>query len=371
MPPRLMLLPFLQRWDGTQLGIRLLAAPQINPLEPLTAGEPSFTDAAFTWEIRLVQGLGAIPTLGTPFQVFPQPTAVLAPARKLCNALETALSVDPSITPVDPRRAGRQLLKYAPPGYRDATGYTDGRNPYVLTDNRYRCALKAGIPAGTSIKSPKPRVGWGKALAFALRQPLLAETIGLIRDLRVTPNPGYFDKGGWVYVTLAAGSPGASLAGLPDGLKSYAARVGPLHAARRLFTSVLFPVAALIPAVSYDELFKEAVDYDDGFAKAVYAQQPGRLDPLGETDDGSRPLEDHGVQLGWDDEQVATWFNRQIDPSAATQDAPMGVLGYRVDARLAGTTTWHSLVMGRTELIISGIDLGSFTGDFQVEIAPN
>jgi hypothetical protein len=32
---------------------------------------------------------------------------------------------------------------------------------------------------------------------------------------------------------------------------------------------------------------------------------------MNEADDGSRPADEHGIRLGWDDEQVATWLNRQ------------------------------------------------------------
>jgi hypothetical protein len=371
MPPRLMLLPYLQEWDGTTLAFRLLAAPQVSPLEPLAPSEPQFTEASFTFELRLVAGLGSIPTTGSPFDPFDRAVAAPAQATAICEALEATLPIDTTIGPVDPRRAGTQFLKYAPPPYRDASGYSDGRNPYLVTDDRYHCALKTPPPPGTVLKSDPPPLPWGKVLALALRQPLLAEAIGLVRPLTVDPSAGFFDDGGWLYVTLAAGSEGAGLLSLPDGLKSYAARVPPLRSARSLFTSVLFPVAAVPPAASYDELFREVVDYDDGFAKTVYAQQPMRLDPLGEDDDGSRPHADLGVQLGWDDEQVATWLNRQIDPAAATQDAPMGVLGYRVDARESGTPSWHSLVNGTTEITLDGLDLGSFSGELQVEIAPN
>lgn len=373
MPASLIFLPYLQEWDGTALGVRLLVAPQANPLDPMAPGEPSFTDAAFSFEIRLVQGLASLPTTGSAFQPMTQAQPVVADARTLCTALETDLGIDSTLVAVDPRRAGRQLLKYATPGYRQATGYADGKSRYLVTDDTYHCALKSGMPAGTVLKSPPPVIGWGKALATALRQPLLAERIGLIRSFTITPDAGYFDNGGWLYVSLTAGSPGATLLGLPGAVKTYAARVPRLTAgtARRVFTSVQFPVAAAVPAASYDDLFREVIDYDDGFAKAVYARQPLLADPLDEGSDGDRPHDDHGVQLGWDDEQVAQWFNRQIDPTAATLDAPMGVIGYRIDARETGDAAWHSLVLASSELTIGGIDLGPYTGEYPVEVAPN
>jgi hypothetical protein len=369
--PQLILLPYLQQWTGSQLSFTLLAAPQYSPLDPLVAGDPSFTDADFTFEIRLISGLSILPTTGSAFTPVTEPTTAPPQARTLCTALGTALGVDPTVTPISPRTAGRRFLKYTPPPYRAATGYADGGNPYLRVDDSYHCALKSAIPAGTVLKSDPPVLGWGKVLASALRQPLLATDIGLLRTFTLTPDPHFFDGGGWVYVTLAAGSPGSGLLATPGGLKSYAARVPPLSTQRNLFSSVLFPVAATIPAADYDDAFREAIDYDDGFAKAVYAAQPTVLDPLGEEDDGTRPRTDHGIRLGWDDEQVATWLNRQIDPAAAVQDAPMGVLGYRVDARKAGDAAWNSLVLGKTEVTLNGMDLGSYSGEFQVEVAPN
>lgn len=367
----LIFLPFPQQWDGTQLSLNLLAAPQGSPLDPLVPAGSAFTDANFTFEIRLVQGLASLPTTGSTYTAVTEITSAPPQARSICQALASALPIDPTVTAVDPRIAGSQFLKYAPPGYRTAAGYADGGNPYLRVDDTYHCALKSGVPAGTNLQSPPPPLGWGKVLASALRQPLLSQAIGLVRPFTITPAAGFFDAGGWIYVTLAAGSDDAGLLAMPGGLMSYAARIPALSTARSLFTSVLFPVAATIPAADYDDLFIEAVNYDDGFAKAVYTTQPIVLDPLGETDDGTRPRTDHGARLGWDDEQVATWLNRQIDPNAAVLDAPMGVLGYRVDARQAGQTAWNSLVLGQTEVTLGTLDLGSFQGEFRVEVAPN
>ena len=238
---QLMFLPYLQQWDGTNLSVNLLAAPQISPLDPLVPGEPAFVDANFTFEIRLVQGVASLPTTGAPFTAFDHATMAPPEARAICQGLANTLAIDNTITAVDPRTAGRQFLKYAPPGYRAATGYADGGNPYLRVDDTYHCALRGGMPAGTVLKSDPPAVGWGKILAAALRQPLMSGAIGLVRAFPVTPDPHFFDSGGWIYVTLAAGSDDAGLLAMPDGLKSYAARVPPLTLARSLFTSVALP----------------------------------------------------------------------------------------------------------------------------------
>ncbi|HEX6100908.1 MAG TPA: hypothetical protein VF432_31610 [Thermoanaerobaculia bacterium] len=371
LPTRLMILPFLQRWDGAALELRLLTTPQGDPLTPLVAGEPAFVDAAFTFELRLISDAGLVPTLTSAATPVAMPMAVPPQARTLAEALKAQLPIDTTIPTVDARTSAVRFMKYAPPAYRDATGYRGGSNPFLLTDDSYHCAIKAPVPKGTKLKADPPKLPWGKVLAQALRQPLLAEALGLVRVLSVTPPAGFFDDGGWIYATLAADTPGAGILGVAGAAKLYAARVPPLRTARSLFTPVLFPVAAVPPAgVSYDTLFRETVEYDDGFAKAVYARQPLQADPLAE-DHGERPVNDQGVQLGWDDEQVVTWLNRQVDPAAATQDAPMGVFGYRVDARHPGDPEWQSLVRGETSLQVGDTLLGPVEADFRVEIAPS
>ena len=57
-----------------------------------------------------------------------------------------------------------------------------------------------------------------------------------------------------------------------------------------------------------------------------------------------RPATDAGIDLGWDDEQVTVWLNRQLeamrkrlDPLQKAVEAPLGVSGYRVDVRMPGS----------------------------------
>lgn len=367
---RLTILPYLQRWDGNTLSMRVLFGPQGNPMEPLVPGEPAFTEADFNLDVRLVQGLAALPTLGGAATTINIASPAPTRATDVCKALERSLPIDTTVPPFDPRASGARFLKYAPPPYREATGMSGNGSPYVVTDDRYRCAVKGAVSSGTVLKSNPPKIPWGKVMALALRQPLLAEDTGLVRPIDVTPPPDFFVDGGWVYISIGAGD-GSTLTTTPGALKLYAARVPALSDKRSLFTSVLFPVASVPPAASYDELFQEVIEYDDGFAKVVYAAQSRRSDPLQEDDDGTRPPSDLGVQLGWDDEQVARWLNRPVEPTLATQDSPTGVLGYRVDARKAGETEWQSLVEGETRLVLDGLDLGSHEGEFHVEVAPN
>ena len=65
------------------------------------------------------------------------------------------------------------------------------------------------------------------------------------------------------------------------------------------------------------------------------------------------------IRLAWDDEQVAEWFNRQMNRN---DDAPMGTAGYRVDVRQPGEPTWNSLqqIASMGDLMLGPNNLGPF-----------
>ncbi len=376
---RLNLLPYLQEWDGANLQIRLLAIPRESPLEPLLSGltppGPSFATAHLRFSVRLVPGLGTIPITGTPTTPVPLSPAFPAQAEKLFNELATVFAIDPAPSPAKPRQPGRQIRKYLPPTYRDAIGFSGHRSTLTVSNDEYFCLLHSGTskPPYKKIKPPiNPTYAWGKVIAIALRQPVLAEALGMIYPMMTVPvPPGFFKQGGWLYVTLDPASDAFGLTATPDALKIYSTRIPPLSTARPLFTPVLFPVAAAVPPGPYDESFQEAEDYNDGFAKAVHGTQPQHLDPMNENDDGTRPAKELGVRLGWDDEQVTIWLNRQVDPSAVALDAPLGVAGYRVDAKLEGDPGWSSLCQVTSAVKVGTTVVGNFAGDLNVEAVPS
>ena len=224
------------------------------------------------------------------------------------------------------------------------------------------------------MKTPQPpppaTVTWGRVIGFAMRQPLLASALGLLYTATVTlPSPAFFSSGGWLYLTLDPSSDfSAQLAVNPALMQPYAARIPVLSAARSLYAAVLFPVLSTPPSGSYDDVFTEAEDYDDGFAKIVHGAQPDRAALLDTSADGLPAAADLGLRVGWDDEQVTTWFNRQID---ATQiDAPFGTAGYRVDVRAHGSTAWHSMCAVTGSLALGMTSLGTFNGELSVETMP-
>jgi hypothetical protein len=125
---------------------------------------------------------------------------------------------------------------------------------------------------------------------------------------------------------------------------------------------VLFPTLPTIPKAGsnvVDEAQYEADLYVNGFAQIVHAYQPDSADAIVGNDGTLVPGTDAGVQIGWDDEQVTTWLQRQVQTARdmaagnAADEFPLGVQGYRVDARqvsdgnadpLSPTPAWNSLV---------------------------
>lgn len=375
---RLNFLPYLQEWDGTNLQVRLLAVPRSSPLDPLITGltppGPSFATAHFKFDVCLVQGLGSIPITGTPTTNIAVTPPFSAQAEGLFNDLATVFTIDPSPALAKPRQAGRQIRKYLPPTYRDAIGFSGHRSTLTVSDDSYHCIMHGGTskPPYKKIKPPlNPKYAWGKVLAMALRQPILAEALGMIYPLTISVPTDFFKQGGWLYVTLDTASDGFGLTTIPDALKIYSTRIPPLFGARPLFSPVLFPVASAVPPGPYDEVFQEVEDYNDGFAKAVHGIQPQYLDPLNEKDDGTRPAKEVGIRLGWDDEQVTIWLNRQIDPGAVSLDTPLGVAGYRIDAKLEGSGAWSSLCQATSTVKIGTTPVGKFAGELNVEPMPS
>jgi hypothetical protein len=164
-----------------------------------------------------------------------------------------------------------------------------------------------------------------------------------------------------------------SIAANPNGLIGDSGRLGQKQPDRRVDGQrrAALRQRLLVPVLPCDGAFGRRTARGRTAIREDGLREPAvRLDPLNEADDGSRPADEHGVQLGWDDEQVAIWLNRQIDPTSG-HDAPLGVFGYRIDARHPGDLTWTSLELGSTKVKIGSVDLGTWSGEFQTEIAPH
>ncbi len=366
---RLTLLPYAQSFDGSDLAVRLVLIPGGSPLDPLDPGDPTsppFATANLTFSLVLTSGLTDMPPAGSETitaTAFPAPPQ----AKVLFTELAATFPINPSPPPANPRR-DMVVLKHLPQSYRNASGVTQPRGPYARADDSYACAHRQ-VGTVKPLPNRADPIPWGRVIAIALRQPMLAEALGLVRAFSVPVPAGALIHGGWVRITLdPAGD--AGLLALPGALAVYAARIGPLTGAAPLFSAVLFPVPPSGSA-SYDAPFVEAIDYADGFAKVVHVAQQQTADPYTEKPDGTRPARETGIRIGWDDEQVAAWINRQVRVLGASDpDTTMGVAGYRIDVREVGDPAWHSLCGVTGPLTVGTTSLGTFTGEQQVETHP-
>lgn len=360
---RISIIALPQRWAADAAGamaleLNVVLLPATDPTSPLLpAGGTAFCAHAPVLDVAVVAGTGGLPAPGAATVV----DTITLPAPALGAAAWQAMA-GPN-TPADGAQRGgvpaaMTILKPLPASYLEHTGGV-ARTPYGIIGEEYGCALRAMDTKGTGRKPADDRLTWGTLISGALRQPDLARGLGLIRTLTVGAAAlgGALDAGGFLLVRPAATD--ALLAAVPgDEVGVYAARVPALRGPRALFAAVVFPVtstpgggAPLADAeAQLDEVQHEALTYDDGFARLVHCAQPDTLDAASGDHAKLPATTEVGLQIGWDDEQVALWQNRQLEiarlrtvPGAQRLDSPMTVAGYRVDVRSAADPTWVSL----------------------------
>ena len=387
---KLTLLPFPQSWASGKIGLRVVVLPRGSPRKPLMEGipptpdGPPFDGARLRLKAMLIPGLDELPDPAHVTAELGLGTTTPAGLIARYKAVELEFDIDPALEPaISPRGQSRQFRKLLVPSYRNAFAFSGPRTRFAVTDDSYACALRNTCRTKQQQPPLNRKTVWGRIIAQALRQPVLAEWLGLLYRADMTPPPHFFQQGGWLYVTLAAGSDYLpQVAAKPELLSVYAARIPALTAQqdRALFAAVLFPVSAAPPTGNFDELFREAAVYDDGFAQIVHCAQLTTADPAGLEDAHSPPpVRDTGIQLGWDDEQILIWKNRQIaNPANETRDAPMGVMGYRVDVRPLDknhpNAPWYSMMEAQADLELGKsphiTPVGAFHGELTIEVGP-
>ena len=378
---RLTLMPFPQRWDGSEIDLRILVAPRGDPTDPLVAGAPPFAKAKLTLNALLIPSLAALPSPADVTASVKLPIAPPPNAEALFKQIKARVNFDPAPPPVTPPGPTTAFLKQLMPSYQAAFPFERPRTVFARTDDSFACALKGAIGGNPTPPPPvKTVTTWGRVLSTLLRQPVAAQALGLLYIVKLAPpDPAFFANGGWIYIVLGPDSDyAAQEAATPDLVKSYAARIPQLAPARPLFAPVLFPVRSAPGPGNYDEIFREVEQYDDGFAKIVHTFQSDRHDIHDLANAGAaalRPVEDVGIRLGWDDEQVVIWMNRQLTDdlrnSSTGRDTPLGVRSYRLDVRRAGSAgPWTPLVRAKGDLTFGPIHVGSFDGELGVDVTP-
>jgi len=337
---------------------------------------PAFLNATLGLELVAIRGLSSYPfsnpaslSGGETLEALPTNAAMPGNLPALYEGLQSQFTVAPSIPAGGaPAPDVDAIRKYLPVSYRSAFNFTNPRTEFAKTDDSYHCAIKRSSETNPAFKQSGDTITWGRVIAFCLRQPRLAERIGLLHRLNITlSDDEYFKDGGWIWCRLTSAAADFSIVDPDKELRSYSARIPAIDGPRQLFAPILFPVVPgpAQPTGDFDTLKIEASDYDDGFAKIVHAVQPVSANILAEEPDGIHVQKDIGVRLGWDDEQILIWQNRQMlsDPSTPGQriEAPLGVFSYRVDVRKADDPIWHSLVRIRNKraLTLAGIQVSA------------
>jgi len=370
---KLRILTFPQRIAGKQLDLNVLVLPTqtlLNELLPfnsqlnpgVTVSLPRFITADLELGVKAIKGLSTYPfsnetaliAEGTKSEPFSTDLAFPGNLPILYEGLAEQFEIDPvGAGAGDPPSDAEGIRKYLPLSYRAAFNFTNPRTEFAKIDDSYQCAIKCPPKRDPAFGNSSNSISWGRVIAFCLRQPLLAKAIGLLHNYTLhLPSADYFAEGGWVYFELAPSSQaGFGITNAAVELKHYAARIPAIVRPRQLFGALLFPVVpAVQPIGQFDILKIEAADYDDGYAKIVHAFQPVSANLLAEEPDGIHVQRDAGIRLGWDDEQILIWQNRQLlaDPNTPKRqtDAPLGVFSYRVDVRekTAPESDWASLV---------------------------
>ena len=335
----LSLMAFPQNWDGSGISLSILLLPSNDPTARLlpSGSGPQFSGTSYKLQVVFIPGLGAPPVDGDPAsKVFPINTLVPDSAATLFNKLKTKLAPT-AIPPTS--MLGVNIHKALPLSYTSAFTFEQPRDPrFFSLGEDFGCSVRSKDPKPLE-PPPPPTVSWGQIMSYILRQPKLAAAVGMVyTSLHIAPLAAAdVGNGGWLYVRFDPASDPyiADLAAKPDLIKLFAARTPALTAGRQLFAPLLFPVSQKTTPPAIDEANIEVQEYDDGFAKIVHCFQPTSADVAVGDQNQLVAATDAGIQIGWDDEQVTIWHNRQLDGARSTSidNLPLGVLGYRVDVR--------------------------------------
>jgi hypothetical protein len=389
---RLALLTFARGWDGATLSGSVLLLPSGDPTAPLFGGTSArFAGTKFALQAVVAAGTDTLATTTLTGVAVTPPD--LSQAETLFGALGSKFAVVDQTAPGALPPTTARVMKPLPPSYTGLLPPGATRSAFAATPDDFLCAQRGRQPT-LPLPPPPPRtVSWGQVISYALRNPALARALGLIWDFTV-PAAALPDSG-WLFVSPLAADGGSGLTAAwnatPDAVKCYASFVPPMVAARPLFSAVLFPVSnpaspTFTPDQSaLDRAFQEAEAYSEGFARLVHVRQPDSIDTAtGAEDAGVAPGSDAGIQIGWDDEQVAEWHNRQIALSLGagpipSLESPVGVLGYRVDVRIPSTgepagsnAGWSSLMAAAATVPPAYVGkLTAFSGELTVEPTPS
>lgn len=368
---------FPQGFDGQKLSLNLVLIPRnqdpFNENTGLAAPDDkatAFADLKPQFEISLMKGLDEWPIsnsttpANTPEKI-PVNVAEAVNKKALLQGIAADFGARINVdNTTDKAETGEITVnKYLPETYRNSFNFTTPRIKNAKTDDSYHCAIRKDTKKVAWANSED--ISWGQVFAHILRQPMLAKACGMIYsiDISVADHPDWFKKGCYLFVDLVNADYGPIQQRLfedTDGpfVKRYAARIPKLEVNKKrpVFAPLLVPVlyrksADAVdpepPKAPWDQIFAEINEYNDGFAKIVHASQPVSSNLLSEQQDGAHPVNDAGIRLAWDDEQILIWYVRQLthnpEEPGKRIDVPLGVFGYKIDVKKEDEAEWNSL----------------------------
>jgi hypothetical protein len=243
-----------------------------------------------------------------------------------------------------PRRGRSKLRKYLPRSYRQSFAFVKPRTSLAVVDDSYHCLMRC--PPTPQPPQPPMVIGWGEALAFAMRQPRLAEALGLDRPLDVPLDAApRLEHGGWLWVELAPPAT-TSRRPPPPGFQRcvrHARAELPRPAGGRCSRPWSFRSRQCRRAAAHRQL-RQGVRRGASLRRRLL-QARARAPAADSADARRRRPSAHRSPAtkacSWpgDDEDILEGQNRALGRAADGEDpvlAPRGVFGYRVDVREAG-----------------------------------
>ncbi len=351
-----------QRFTNNKLQVNILILPRnFDPLiaQPMLAPFGPWVEANLKFKISISDGLQHIPRLDVnPAFTQLMDNSVPTEAKDIFQKLKQDFDIT-STSRAEKPSPNYLIKKYVPKGYFDAAGIKRLQHPNAVTDDSYQCAMKKSNEPISGFEPSSNAISWGKAFGYCMKNEKLARKCGFLYSTELENVASYLQNGGWLYVDLAESSDYY----FADHTKliRYAARIPAVkpNEKRAIFSSSFIPVRhdEITPAPdnpglphNLDQIIGEMASYHDGFAKRIHASQPFSEDPFEDNDSTETPIyNDQGIQLAWDDEQLLTWYNRLLEADPDHPDkyvnAPLAILGYRVDVRRSGISSkkWYSL----------------------------
>jgi len=227
---------FPQRGDGGtgKLNFNLLILPVGDPTAPLGGG-PEFAGTPIHVVAKIIAGLDSLPATSTaaaqtsPIVAKPPSVAPTLFTTIYKQLIKQGITVTSNKVTVAPP-SGARIHKSLPPSYTLAFPFEQPRSSDISVGDEFCCALRDQVPPlNAKLPGPDNSISWGQVLSYALRQPALAQGLGLVYRLTLDIPAGMLANGGFLYVSLDTSSttnPWVSdWQSNPDTVKSYAARL--------------------------------------------------------------------------------------------------------------------------------------------------